>query len=65
MLLISFVVVMLSVILCMYVCSSIREERLCQLLELNKLIIQIKSNSKIDRLQEIPGVAHVTTQQYN
>ena len=56
---------MLSVILCMYVCSSIREERLCQLLELNKLIIQIKSNSKIDRLQEIPGVAHVTTQQYN
>ena len=45
MLLISFVVVMLPVILCMYVCSS--SLRLCRLLELNKLIIQInKSNQQ-------------------
>ena len=46
MLLISFVVVMLSVILCMYVYSSIREEQLCRLLELNKLIIQINKSYK-------------------
>ena len=50
MLLISFVVVMLSVILCMYVCSSIREERLCRLLELNKLIIQINKSNQITTL---------------
>ena len=64
MLLISFVVVMLSVILCRYVCSS--SLRLRRLLE---LIIQAnkscKSTNYIDRLQGIPGFAHVTTQQHN
>ena len=50
MLLISFVVVMLSVILCMYVCSSIREEQLSRLLELNKLIIQINKSNQVTTL---------------
>ena len=47
----------------MYVCVQLHQ--LCRLLELNKLIIQIKSNNDIDRLQGIPGISHVTTQQHN
>ena len=40
----------------MYVCVQLYQERLCRLLELNKLIIQInKSNNDIDRLQGIPN----------
>ena len=54
MLLISFVVIMLSVIVCMHVCSSIREERLCRLLELNKLLYNNNNNNNNFRKKAQP-----------